>query len=194
MKKSIVIEETEGESIKSEISLSKFPKHEVNPFVEDAVTKVQKVTVKKARKVGANKSAQHIIVSSETGEFEGYAQFMRIVEVDEEQFAKIYISEFGAFYNLNKAAMKVFHYIISNLKRNNDTFLFRMDKCLEFTGYKNKGSVFNALTNLVENGIIARAMYNEEYFINPLIMFNGDRIAYTKAYIKKRRKKKTPIF
>jgi hypothetical protein len=172
-------------------SINKYEKYEVNPFVEEAIKKVQEVTARKTRKIGADKSAQHIIVDS-NGEFEGYAQFVQVVEVDEERFAKVYISHFAAFYELSDPAIRVFHYVISTLKPKSDKFTFRIDKCLELTGYKTKKSVFNGLGNLIKNGIIARSMYPDEYFINPMVAFNGDRIAYTRAYIKKKKNVENP--
>lgn len=168
--------------------INKYEKHAVNPFVEEAITRVASETVRRTRKVGAsNNGAQHLVVNPSTGEVDAYAQFMEIQEVDEDKFTKIYISEFAAFYDLTKPAIKVLHYIISILKPKQDTFILRMDKCLEFTKYTHKVSVFSGLGNLIKSGIIARTIYNEEYYINPMVLFNGNRIAYTKAYIKKKK-------
>ena len=166
-------------------SIGEFEKHTSNPFAQEAVQNIQKVTVRKSKLMGADKSAQHIITNSETGEVDGYAQFVRYVEVDEEKFAKIYISEFAAFYELNKPAMKVLHYIIANIKKDTDILHFKIKQCMAFTGYS-KVSVFNGLGSLIKNGIIARTEENDEYFINPMVLFNGDRIAYVRAYVKKK--------
>lgn len=166
--------------------IGQFERYSANPFIEEAVTKIQKVTVKKTRKIGADKSAQHLVINQETGELDGYAQFVQIVEVDEEQFAKVYVSQFSSFYELNKSSMKVLHYILSTIKPNSDTFILSLNRCMKFTGYT-KFSVFNGLGSLIKNGIIARSEENNEYFINPLILFNGDRVAYTRAYVKRKK-------
>lgn len=163
-----------------------YDRYEQNPFLEEAVEKIQSTTVRRTRKTGIDKSHQHTVVNSD-GEVEGYAQFLQIVEVDEEKFAKIYISNFAAFYGLNEAGMRVFHYIITNLKPKNDVILFNLKKCMLFTEYKTRKSVLSGLGSLLKNGIIARTIFNDEYFINPLILFNGDRVAYTRAYVKKKK-------
>lgn len=170
---------------KNYLAISDFEKHETNPFAQEAIEKVQKVTVRKSKVAGADKSAQHIITNSETGELDGYAQFVHYVEVDEEKFTKLYIAEFASFYELNKPAMKVLHYIISNIRKDTDRFHFRMKKCIEFTGYS-KFSIFNGVGSLIKNGIIARTDENDEFFINPMVLFNGDRIAYVRTYVKKK--------
>ena len=169
---------------KKYLAISDFEKHETNPFAQVAIEKVQKVTVRKSKLMGADKSAQHIITNSETGEVDGYAQFVNYVEVDEERFAKLYIAEFAAFYELNKPAMKVLHYIISNIVKDTDRFHFKMKKCIEFTGYS-KFSIFNGIGSLIKNGIIARTDESDEFFINPMVLFNGNRVAYVRAYVKK---------
>jgi hypothetical protein len=45
------------------------------------------------------------------------------------------------------------------------------------------------MSELIEAGIIARTRYHYQYFINPLIVFNGDRVTFAKTYIKKKKDK-----
>jgi hypothetical protein len=42
---------------------------------------------------------------------------------------------------------------------------------------------------LVENNIIARGPADNLYFINPMVIFNGDRVSFTKTYVKKQKGK-----
>lgn len=165
--------------------VTNFERFRENPFVEKAIEDIR--IVKKTQVVRAsNKSEIQMIVSNQ-GEIEGYSQFLRFVEVEEAQFAKVYLSQFTAFWDLSKAAIRVFGYIISVLKPKQDSFILRMEACLTYTGYKHRKDVITGISALIEAGIIARSDYSDEFFINPLVVFNGDRVTFAKTYIKKKK-------
>ena len=111
---------------------------------------------------------------------------IRQIEVDEEQFTKIYLSQFSAFWNLNTQAIRVFGYIMTKLVPKQDMFIFLMEECLTHTKYKNHRSVHQGLSALLEADIIARGPADTLYFINPMIAFNGDRVTFAKTYVKKK--------
>jgi hypothetical protein len=113
-----------------------------------------------------------------------------MVRVDEERFAKVFLSGFAEWGNINASASKVFAYILNQLQPNKDRFIFRMDECQEQAGYKSRKPIFRGLANLLQLGIIARTKYEYEYFINPLVAFNGNRVTFATQYI--RAKKRNP--
>jgi hypothetical protein len=170
--------------------ITDFPISEANPFVEEALAGIQKQTVKKTRIIrpdeGLAKQTQQIVVNSD-GETTGYGAFMQYIEVDEDKFAKIYLSQFAAFWELSKPAIRVFGYILSVLNPGQDRLIFRMDKALAYTKYGHRNNIATGLSNLISCGIIARTPYDNEYFINPLIFFNGNRVTFAKTYVKKRK-------
>lgn len=170
--------------------ITEHPISEVNPFVEEALAEIQKQTVRKTRVIrpdeGLAKQVQQIVVNIE-GEATGYGAFMQYIEVDEDKFAKFYLSQFAAFWELSKPAIRVFGYILSALKPGQDRLTFKMDKALAYTDYSHRSHVLTGLSNLVECGIIARTAYDYEYFINPLVFFNGNRVTFAKTYIKKKK-------
>ena len=156
-----------------------------NPFVERAIKDikiVQKTQVVRPR----NKNEIQLIVNS-SGEVEGHTAFMKFVEVDEEQFAKVYLSQFAAFWELSKPAIRVFGYILTALKPKQDAFFLEMNRCLEYTQYKHPKDILTGISNLIECGIIARSDSHFKYFINPLVVFNGDRVSFAKTYVKKKK-------
>jgi hypothetical protein len=158
-----------------------------NPFVEKAI---QDVKIIKRQQVIRPKNRDEIqMIMSTDGEVTGYTAFTRFIEVDEEKFAKVYLSQFATFWELSRAAIRVFGYILTVLRPKQDSFIFKMDDCLEHTKYKHKKDVLSGLGNLIECNIIARSNYDWEYFINPLVVFNGDRVAFTKMYVKKKKDK-----
>jgi len=160
-------------------------RHEKNPFVEKAIQEIK--SVKKMRHYSpTNKNEMQLIVNRQ-GDVSGETAFIKHVEVDEERFAKLYLSEFSAFYDLNKSAIKLFGYILNTLQPNKDYFYFDIEDSMEHTGYRGKNTILNAMTSLINNGIIARSTKHYMYFINPLVVFNGNRIMFAKAYVKKER-------
>ena len=119
----------------------------------------------------------------------GHTSFIQQIEVDEQQFTKIYLSQFSAFFNLKSQAIKVFGYIMTKLNPKQDMFIFLMEECLEYTKYTSKNSIWIGLGSLVEEKIIARGPAESLYFINPMIAFNGDRVTFAKTYVKKQKGK-----
>ncbi len=171
-------------------ALSKYELNKENPFLKQALEQIQSNIVKKYKT--ASKTGEKAILKAfdeSTGEVLGHTQFIRQIEVDEEQFAKIYLSNFSAFFDLKPSAIKVFSYILKQLLPNKDEFVFLLDECLEHTKYKAKSSVFQGLGQLVENGIIARGKTDFLYYINPMVVFNGSRITFAQTYVKKKKTK-----
>jgi hypothetical protein len=166
--------------------ITKQPAFEENPFVEKAIHDikiVQKTQVIRPQ----NKGEIQLIVNSGSGEVQGHTAFMKFVEVDEMQFAKVYISQFASFWELTKPAIRVFGFIITILKPKQDFFYFDMDDCMKYTGYTQRNHILTGLSCLIDCGIIARSNKTYRYFINPLVVFNGDRVSFAKTYIKRRK-------
>ena len=169
--------------------LTEFQLNKENPFLKQAIEQVQKSIVKKYKT--ASSTDQKAILQAydpNTGEVLGHTQFIRQIEVDDDQFAKFYLSNFSSFFDLKPQAIRVFGYILNQLIPNKDEFLFLTDECLEYTKYKSSTSVRIGLTSLLENEIIARGRADNLYFINPMIAFNGNRVTFAKTYIRKKKK------
>jgi hypothetical protein len=167
-----------------------FEKHRVNPFIEQAIEEINNNIVKKYRtSSGYDERAVLQAYDPKTGETLGHTTFIRQIEVDEDKFTKVYLSQFSAFWDLGKQAVKIFGYIMTKLVVGQDMFIFLMEECMEYTDYKNHRSIHQGLTDLLESQIIARGPADNLYFINPLVAFNGNRVTYAKTYIKKRTQK-----
>lgn len=164
---------------------------EENPFVENSIQKI--VISKKTQIMQSSNREINMVISDGDGEVQGYSAFMKFIEVDEEKFAKVYLSQFENFWELSKSAIRVFGYIINSLKPNQDVFYMKMDKCLAYTKYSQVNSIISGLSDLIDKGIIAKSKYENEYFINPLIVFNGSRVTFAKTYIKKQKENRTQL-
>lgn len=167
--------------------LTEFEAFKENPFIEKAVQDIK--VVKRTQVIRPQSRDEIQMITSSEGEVTGYSAFMRFVEVDEERFAKVYLSQFAQFWELSKPAIRVFGYILTVLKPKQDSFMFDMSNCLAYTKYKVEKSVFEGIASLITCGIIARGDRHYRYFINPLVVFNGDRVTFAKTYIRKRKER-----
>lgn len=167
--------------------LKEFEAFEENPFIEQAVNDIK--VIKRTQVIRPKSKDEIQMITSTDGEVTGYTAFMRFVEVDEERFAKVYLSQFTSFWDLSKPAIRVFSYILTVLKPKQDSFMFDMTDCLTHTKYSTEKSVFEGLSSLIECGIVARGNRHYKYFINPLVVFNGDRVTFAKTYVKKRKER-----
>lgn len=173
------------------MKVSEYQKNEENPFLKQAVEEVQKNVVKKYKTAGStDKKAILQAYDPGTGEVLGHTQFIKQIEIDEEKFAKVYLSNFSSFFDLQPSAIKVFGYILNQLVPNKDYFYFNREDCMKYTGYQSDTSVFKGLAMLLSSEIIARGKTDYIYFINPLVFFNGNRISFTQTYIKKQKSDK----
>lgn len=172
--------------------ISNYESFEENPFVEKAIEDIE--IVKKTQIIrGKDRSEVKLIVDDKSGVVEGHTAFMRFIEVDEEKFAKLYLSQLSVFWELSKPSIKVFSYIMTILIPKKDSFYFIMEDCIKYTQYSTEKSVFDGLTGLIDAGIIARSNHHIKYYINPLVAFNGSRVTFAKTYIKKKRESKVSI-
>ena len=172
------------------MKLSDFPLNKENPFLQQAVQEVDKKVVHKWKNTaGSDKKAVLTVVNPDSGEIMGQTTFMRQIEVDETQFAKLYLTQFQAFFDLTTAGIRVFWYIMTCMRPRNDMVIFDLEECMTYTKYNSKVSIYKGLAELVSAGIIARGRNDNFYFINPLIIWNGDRVRFVNEYVKKSRKK-----
>ncbi|KAB3706894.1 MFS transporter [Phocaeicola vulgatus] len=171
---------------KNELKLSDFQRNKENPFMKQAIEDIENHVVKKYKSsTGSDKKAVVAVADTDTGEV-FRTSFIRQIEVDKEQFAKLYLNNFAAFFDLSQAAIRVFGYIMTCMKPKNDMIMFILEDCLEYTKYTSKGTVYRGLAELVKAEIIARGINENLWFINPLIVFNGDRVSFTKTYVRKK--------
>lgn len=172
-------------------SIRDFTAYDENPFVEKAVQDIK--IVRRQQIIRPRNKDEIQMITSTDGEVTGYSQFMRFIEVEEEKFAKLYLSQLASFWELSKPAIRVFSYILTVLKPKQDLFIFIMEDCLQYAGYSSERSVFEGLTGLIEANIIARSSHHLKYYINPLVVFNGDRVTFAKTYVKKKKEREEAV-
>lgn len=166
------------------LTLREQPTYNENPFIvndELILTKVRKSKIMRSKD---GKSQVQTIVDA-NGNITGESVFYTHTEVDEEQFAKIYIAQLSVIFDLPRQSQKVFEYILTALKPNDDKVYFDINECSKVSGYESKMSIYMGLNGLIDAKIIARTKRNYQYFINPKIAFNGSRIVCVNNIVKK---------
>ena len=90
-------------------------------------------------------------------------------------------SQYTAFiFSFNRYARDIYLWIQCNIGENQDTIQLHQDKICEATGM-GRNSYYEGMENLKTNSIICPYKRNE-FWINPFILFRGDRLAYYKEY------------
>ena len=96
--------------------------------------------------------------------------------VDKSKFAKLYMAEIAILYELSKPAQNVFLYLTKVMDYDNKAYINSEKDCTKL-GYKTGQSVIKGLKELITRNIIAPAVMNSFYWINPAIVCKGERFA-----------------
>lgn len=151
----------------------------LNPFLDNLF---EKNNVKQKKyKAGP---ADQVLVNKNTGEVEGHMAAMIHRKVDEEKFIKVFVDKFSLFFGLSKRAQAIMSFIVKNLRPNDDQITIQPEYDNEEIGYKSKAPIFSGISELIDQGFIARTTLKHRYFINPNIFFNGNRISFIESYEK----------
>jgi len=154
-----------------------------NPFLNNNGNFVKLDRGKKTIIAGSTKK---IIVDSETGEMEGVTIMHKYKEVDRSAFIKFFVEEISALFGLTKTGLKTFGYILTCLRINNDSIYIHIPKLMIYAKWGSSVMAYRGLGELIANKIIAPSVEPNIWFINPNIVFNGDRIAFVKELLIKK--------
>lgn len=122
-----------------------------------------------------------------------FANIVHTQEVDKEEFIKLYTSQIKAYFDLTKTAYKVFFIflrIYQDAIGKNHFYLSckkAMSLAEKIDHFVLSESIFyRGIKELIEKRIIAKTNEKNWYFINPAIVFNGDRARFVSEIIKKK--------
>lgn len=152
-------------------------KYTKNPFIFndqlEIKTKKKHLTVEKGTEIEKDNEVFTTTIS-------------QIQEVDKEQFIKLYINQINIFFDLSITANKLFHIIMFALSKEigKDTIYLSLETAQELSsnlGVNLSSAVYyRALKELQEKKIIAESNKKFIYYINPAVIFNGDRAKFVK--------------
>jgi hypothetical protein len=159
------------------VSLKDFPEYKANPFIEPIVAmKVKNKTVQIA--------TTPQMALNENGAYVGDSYMVVKKKVDKEEFVKVFKNQLTLIFEFSKTAQKVLTYFIKNLGVNKDIVIFDIERAKIDSSLSSKTSIYFGLAELIQNNIIARSNLNQVYFINPAILFNGDRLVVVNEWLR----------
>lgn len=155
-------------------------KYRTNPFVDDASV----ATKSRIKRVAEANGERLMVISEDTGEMLAPAGFWQGVEVDKTQFVKLYINGVKAFKELTNAGTRAFEFLYREIQRNIGKDMVNLvfaDIDQAATSISER-TFYRGIRELLEKGFIAETVMVGRYFVNPDYMWNGDRLAFVKAY------------
>lgn len=115
------------------------------------------------------------------------AQIVRVRQVDAEKFVKVFVAELSMFYDLNQTSIRLLTVLLKVLS---DPQYINADKVVLTEGIAKQtmkehgqkplssASYYRAVNELIAAGFIAPSTTPPLYYINPAVLFNGDRVRF----------------
>lgn len=175
--------------VRKRVTASGLVKYHDNPFLNSDEITVRNKMVKISVSSGDN---HNVLLNTDTGEM-APTHIVSYRKVDDEEFVKLFTANIALTFNLSVAGRKTFDLLLRVLQKTaigkDQVYLsddIREDALMEFPNIKlSKATFHRGLKDLEENKIIARSVNTNVYFINPHLIFNGNRVAFTNAIERK---------
>lgn len=118
---------------------------------------------------------------SEDGEImnDCFAGRLNEKSVETSDFIKIFPPAWDKFKGLSTRGKMVLFYLLSELDYR-DYVAFNMSKAKDFTGYTSDTGIYLGISELKDKKIIASHYRNGYYWINPLLIYKGNRMKLLK--------------
>lgn len=155
-----------------------------NPFWEPQEVKIGSKIIRIAGGIHVNND----------GESVSHSGIHQVKEIDETQFVKIYTQNIKAFFNIKPTTQKVLMSILNATQKapNADSIYLNWFEVEDYSKQHDlqisERSFYNAMKELLEKGFIAESERINQYWINPHLFFNGDRMIFIREYRKKTKK------
>src|ERR1044072_544821 len=104
--------------------------------------------------------------------------------IDTAKYFKLFTGAIPKLLGLSRAGMEMFLYLAGELQPKCDKVVINAEDAKAYLGYKSAVSVHNGLDSLIDRGVIAKAYSGKRgklaYWINPDVIFNGNRVVLSK--------------
>lgn len=162
--------------------------HSDNPFIEG-------IGYSKSRKTEVIYNGDKALINMRTGEIDEEEQIAiaRVRYVDSDQFVKLYVGYIHVFFDLGGPAQRVARFVLEQVGRR---ALGKGEVLLSFHEYEtfysgqkgvSRPTFMRGLQELAAKNLIAKTPNSNIWWINPAMIFNGDRARFITDI---RRKKK----
>jgi hypothetical protein len=111
----------------------------------------------------------------------------KTVSIDTAMYSKVFKGNTSVLMEMSEPAAKMFYYILENIQTNRDEICILREDYLKFAGYKigARLTYYRAVEGLLYARIISRKTGSGMcYWVNPNILFNGDRTKLKNIIVK----------
>jgi hypothetical protein len=154
------------------------PVYTSNPSVPpaDAISKFTKA------KIGTDKRG--LIIDEGSGEIlgSGGAVVYEWEEVDKERFVKLFLAGVKQASGLSKAGILMFEKVYNQVRENPNSDQIKLGLHDPAVSDVPRSTFYRGLKELLEKEFLFRSPWDGVFFVNIRYMFNGDRLAFVKAY------------
>lgn len=172
--------------------MTKYPIFKQNPFTQEMKIKKRNKQIK--LRTSENKAQENLLVNRITGEAE-YTQLVTYRQVDESEFIKLFTQNIALTFNLSSSGLKVLNiaaYAVQKHAIGKDVIQLGREMMREFIDEfavkMSEATLQRGIRELIENQIIAKTDRRAKFFINPNLIFNGNRLTLIDIIEKKENK------
>lgn len=154
-------------------------KHSENPFMRGG-----EVEIHGRKKRYQIASRQDLVTDPKTGMVKAGVEHTIVRIVDDASFVKVFADGISGMYDLNASGAKVFRYLFDQVQRHPNIdrlYLYFMD-AVEEPWSISKPVFYRGMSELLEKGFIAASVNPNIYFLNPGMIWNGDRFRFVQEY------------
>lgn len=154
------------------------PAHRENPFLGGALVQV------KGRKKNYQIASTAMTLADRNGQVQGTVQHTVTKIIDDSLFVKVFADGVAGIYDLGRPGTKVFRFLFDEVQKNPNQdriYLYFMD-ALEEPWRIPKSTFFKGMAELLEKGFLAKSANPNMFFLNPAMMWNGDRFRFVQEY------------
>lgn len=165
------------------MAVRNLPAFKTNPFLEEVSSYRRGI---KRTVVKSNKA----LLDLETGEIEDGAEIVQQVQVDSEQFVKLYTADLKKFFSLTPKSQRILQLVLLQVQKHKgaDSIMLNVPVMVDFFETRNENpparqTFYLAIEEMISKGFLARSAFSSDmFYINPAIFFNGDRVRLVKEY------------
>jgi hypothetical protein len=156
------------------------PVYTVNPSIP------AKGEISRPRRARIGDEHKGLIINEGSGEIlgNGGAVVYEWEEVDKERFVKLFLSGLKQAAGLSKAGLAMFEVVYKRIREtpNSDKVELNFYVASEHIEGLNERTYRRGLRELLDKEFLYRSPSDGVFFVNIRYMFNGDRLAFVKAY------------
>lgn len=151
-----------------------------NPFKEETALATRVGT----RRIKSQTGERYMVISQD-GEVIAPAGFHEVVEVDKTAFVKLYVEGASGFAGFSKAGVRVFTVLYHAIQRERpgaDRLWIHFKDVDQNITPMSLATFKRGMRELLDARYIAESDRQGMYWLNTVMLFNGDRLAFVKEY------------